>query len=206
MTPGQFAECESHRISGRKLVIAVGGYKDRTRSLNTAANESQEVQRCCVGPMQILQDNQANPFGSPEILEKNPEQLIARFTIGPGSLRESGRLRGNLMHGSQCSRGGERIAGAPQCARVAPVLGDECLDQGALTEARSTGEQYQLAATRACLLDAAVQFFNLLFSLEKVHRRSLSDTAAAERHAIPQRLLIWGVGGRKMGDGPANLG
>jgi hypothetical protein len=86
---------------------------------------------------------------------------------------EARSLRGNLVHRRQWPRGGERVARAPQRARVAPMLGHKTLDQGALAEACFRGDEYEFAAGRACIPQAAVEFLELLLTFEQVHARRI---------------------------------
>jgi hypothetical protein len=61
----------------------------------------------------------------------------------------------------------------PKAARGAPMLRHELLDQGTLAEPRFSGQEYELAGSRACFLEAPVQCFELLLTLEQMHDRTI---------------------------------
>ena len=119
--------------------------------------------------MQVLKNNHANAVGPCEVLEENPEKPVTRFIIARDTPTAPRYLCGNLVHRGEWSRRGEPVARSPKRARVAPMLRHESLDQGALAEPRFSGQEYELAGSRACFLEAPVQSLELSLALQQVH-------------------------------------
>src|SRR5579859_3644683 len=119
---GELAECETDGMICGKFIIAISGYEDRARSLNTPADESQEIEGRRVSPMEVLQHNHANALGPCEFLEEKAKEPVTRIVIAYDPPTERQCLRGNLVHRSECSGRGEPVAGTPECARVSPTL------------------------------------------------------------------------------------
>jgi hypothetical protein len=173
---GELAERQADGMICGKFVIPmipISSYEDRSRSLNTPADESQEVECRRVSPMEILQNNHANVLGSCQFLEEKPKQPVTRFVIACAPPTERQCLRGNLVHWRECPGRGEPVARAPECARVAPMLRHKSLHQRTLAETRFAGDEEELTGSRACLPEAPVEFFELLLTLEQVHDRCI---------------------------------
>jgi hypothetical protein len=173
MMAGEFAECQADRMICGKLVIAISSYEDRSRSLNTPADESQKVERRRISPMEVFEHNNPHMLGSCEFLEEEAKEPVTRFVIACIPPIERRCLCGNLVDWGKRPWRGEPVACTPKCACLAPMLRREPLNQGALAEPRFTRDEDELARRRACLPEAPVEFIELLLALEKVHERSI---------------------------------
>src|SRR5260370_20219813 len=142
---GELAESEAYGMICGKFVVAISGYEDGARSLNSPADESKEIECRRVGPMEILQHNHANVLWPCEFLEEKAKEPFTRIVIAYDPLTERQCLRGNLAHRGERSGRGEPVARTPKCARVTPMLRHKSLHQGTLAETRFTGDEDELA-------------------------------------------------------------
>ena len=74
----QFPEYSAQEMRGCEFVIAMGRDEQATGALYSTAKKAYEVEGGLVGPMQILQNHDAERIGRGQSLEQPGEKLLPR--------------------------------------------------------------------------------------------------------------------------------
>lgn len=141
----QVANDDPKRVSGAQLVIAVGGDDQSVRMRDAPAKKAQEVERCLICPMDILEYRNGRWWIVIQFCQKRAEKPMARRSLAGKPLQCATHLRGNVKNWPQGSGRGKWIARANHDPRmeVGTHTLAEARDQSALTYSSFAAKKVQ---------------------------------------------------------------
>jgi hypothetical protein len=101
---GQVAEDDSQRVARAELVVAIGQHEERGHLPDAPAEELDQVERCRVRPVQVLEDGD-HGRAVPELIEDCREDHPGRRVCFEPLSQSRAGLLGDVIHGSQRPRG-----------------------------------------------------------------------------------------------------
>ena len=120
----QVAEGDAKRMRPLQLVGPVGDYNERAELLDPPSEQAEEVERCVVGPVDVLDDDDGLIPGAQFVDERRecrPRVLACRDDL----LEASADLRSDVDERSERARSTQPVAPADQDPRVFCALGEK---------------------------------------------------------------------------------
>ena len=134
---GEITEDRSQGAVRRGLVIAVAHHHDAPGLAGAPAYESDYVERCLVGPMGVLDDEDRRMS---QFVEQTGHQQMPASGLG-GFGQPAAHIVGYVEHWSQRSGSGQRIAGSSEDGEPRSQTVEKRIDQGRLSGARFAGDE-----------------------------------------------------------------
>jgi hypothetical protein len=135
----QVAYREAQRVLAPDLLLPVRSDEEQRQLVQTAADDAHEVERCLIGPMDIVEDDErAGGLGS-EVRQECVEDARAVALLEDGAQQAVG-MRSHVGDGRERARRHDGVAHAPEC-RAGRTLPAKGFDQGRLADARLSCDQ-----------------------------------------------------------------
>ena len=137
---GQLAEHQREGVTAVELVVAVAGEDERGDALHLARQEAQHVERRLVGPVEVLEheDARARPA---QLADERTGDLVGSRLAGDQLLELAVSHLGDVEQRAERAWSEQALAGAPQDPRrrAAPIA--ERAQQGGLAGARLAADE-----------------------------------------------------------------
>jgi hypothetical protein len=152
-------------VVGIELVVAVRRNEQRGHPLDPANEQPNDVERCLIGPMEILDDEHAWQLS--ELLGQRLVQLV-RSHLTPNELGERAAcLVRDLSQRRERARREERIACPLENSHASSNAVDERSDQRALANTRLASDEHSASAPGCSDCEGFVQRRERLLALEE---------------------------------------
>jgi hypothetical protein len=154
-----------------ELVVPVAGEGECRDGLDPAAEQPQDVERCLVGPVHVLDDEDRRCPAS-KLARKRCGHFV-RPGVTPNVLLElAARELGNFEKGTERTRREERFAAPPQNSHRAVLVVAEAPQKCRLADARLSSDEHDPSASfRSDGREAVVEHGELARPFEQVARR-----------------------------------
>src|SRR5215203_2756131 len=165
-----------------EVVVAVACDDERGHGLHSARNQTENVERGLVGPMQVFQNQHARSCSE-------LAQQAHPYFEGPSAARNeiaqlAPRLLRDVVHGAQRAGREQRVAGAPKESWPGRVSVTEGTQESRLSDSRLAGdEDHAAVAPRPDRLELALELRELARSLQKLVRSVGVRFGVRSRHA-----------------------
>jgi hypothetical protein len=141
---GELAENKAQRMAWAELVVAVGAH-DQCTGRQPTGDESRHVERCLVGPVEVLEDDDRG-LARAELPEHSSRHVVRAGIAGEQPSELSVDIFGDIQQRAEWARCEEGVAGSPQHTRRGALLGRERLCERGLADARFPADEDQPAA------------------------------------------------------------
>src|SRR5918994_4891232 len=159
-----------------ELVVAVGGDEEGCRLVEPSAEEAEQVDRCAVRPVDVLEDGDRRPGA--EGLERGGEELAL------GGIGVEPKLAGDVEQGSEGLRREEPVARAPENAGSLRVLVGERADEGGLADPGLAADEDQPSVAARSGGEMFAESGEIGTALDEFHAEMLTRCVIARYYAL----------------------
>jgi len=154
-------------VADTDLVVADDADGERPRLRDASEHEPKEVDGALIGPLQIVENEHRRRHA--QIFVDGVEDVVGRFTFGQHRLRCGCEAVRDVVYRAERSRGGQRVARAPQHALVFHPTVDERFDEGCLARAGLPRHEDQPATPRPRVVGPGDDLAELMIPIGEHH-------------------------------------
>ncbi len=170
----EVAEHPPQRMEGIEGIVTVGHDHQSAGAGDPPADESEQIERCLIGPMCVFSDEHVRSGRIPQGGEHGAEDTVAGslrvehgFDLWPEGL-------GDVEQGSERAGHLETVAGDDRERRALANRLGEPLDQGSLSTTGFAAQEHEPASAGGGFPQVLVELGELRFALQKFHGRNLA--------------------------------
>lgn len=165
----QIAKYRLQRMPWPDLVITVTEDQHDPQLSQPTAKKLDEVEGRLVGPVHVLDDEDAGHRARRKMLHGEMEDHVAPGCCEDRLQQVAAGLPGHVIERRQGIGGKERLAATPQNPCCLRLLGSKLLQQGRLADSGLTRDKHDTALTSRSRAQASVQGLKLWASLQQFH-------------------------------------
>ncbi|UUZ58896.1 hypothetical protein LP418_22995 [Nocardioides sp. B-3] len=119
-------------LRGAVTLVAERHQQQCPQALDPATRVTQQVQRCVVGPVHVLDDRDGQRLAVPQLVDHGGEQQVPGLVRATGGEQVAAHVLGDVAQRGQGARRREAVAGPPEPGSGQSLL--ELLEQGRLAD------------------------------------------------------------------------